>query len=92
MDIEKIQNLIAWAHKSISGWFCFKDAGQVTHVSDFNIPLLKSKLPVAANKIADQIDVRNYPRRPECNLSLNEKSSLSSHLTYGSAELSGEQK
>ena len=70
----------------------FKDSCRLTRVRDFNIVVLKSKLPVASDKIVSQIDATNFPRRPDHSLSLNEKSSLYSQLAYGSGEMSGDQK
>lgn len=70
----------------------FKDSCRLTRVRDFNILVLKSKLPVSSNKIVDQIDATNFPRRPDHALSLNEKSSLYSQLAYGSGQISADQK
>lgn len=70
----------------------FKDSCRLTRVRDFNILVLKSKLPVSSNKIVDQIDATHFPRRPDHTLSLNEKSSLYSQLAYGSGQMSADQK
>ena len=70
----------------------FKDSCRLTRVRDFNILVLKSKLPVSSNKIVDQIDATHFPKRPDHTLSLNEKSSLYSQLAYGSGQMSADQK
>lgn len=70
----------------------FKDSCRLTRVRDFNILILKSKLPVISDKIVAQINSTSFPRRPDHYLSLNEKSSRYSQLAYGSGEMSADQK
>lgn len=62
----------------------FRDTCRLTRVRDFNVLILRSKLPVSSRQIVDQLDSLNFPRRPEATTSLNQKSSKFSQVTFGS--------
>lgn len=62
----------------------FRDTCRLTRVRDFNVLILRSKLPVSSRQITDQLDSLDFPRRPEADQSLNQKSSKFSQVTFGS--------
>lgn len=64
----------------------FKDACRLTRVRDFNILIMRSKLPVNSQAISEQLDALNFPKRTESDLSLNQKSGQYSQLTFGSGQ------
>ena len=67
----------------------FKDACRLTRIRDFNVLVLRSKLPVASEQIVNQIDSLHFPRRAETSLSLHQKAEMFSQLTFGSGRTSG---
>jgi hypothetical protein len=64
----------------------FKDRCRLTRVKDFNILILRSKLPVASEVIASQIDSTTFPLRDDSALTLNQKALKYSQLNFGSGE------
>ena len=62
----------------------FKDVCRLTRVRDFNVLIMRSKLPVNSQTITDQLSDSSFPKRSESNLSLNQKSGQYSQLTFGS--------
>lgn len=64
----------------------FQDTCRLTRVRDFNILIMRSKLPVKSQAITEQLEALNFPRRTESDLSLNEKSGQYSQLTFGSGQ------
>ena len=66
----------------------FKDACRLTRVRDFNVLVLRSKLPVPSAVISKQLDSFRFPRRPEKHLTLNQKSDAFSQLKFGSGQSS----
>lgn len=65
----------------------FKDKCRLTRVRDFNVLVLRSKLPVSSEAIHTQIDNLDFPRRSEQNITLNEKSVSFSQLAFGSGHV-----
>ena len=66
----------------------FKDACRLTRVRDFNVLVLRSKLPVPSAVISKQLDSFRFPRRSEKHLTLNQKSDAFSQLNFGSGQSS----
>lgn len=64
----------------------FQDTCRLTRVRDFNILIMRSKLPVKSQAITEQLEALNFPRRTESDLSLNQKSGQYSQLTFGSGQ------
>jgi cephalosporin hydroxylase len=64
----------------------FKDTCRLTRVRDFNVLIMRSKLPVKSQTIADQLARLNFPRRTEADLLLGQKSALYSQVTFGSGK------
>ncbi len=64
----------------------FKDTCRLTRVRDFNIVIMRSKLPVPSEAIAAQIERLNFPQRLGHEISLNEKSHRFSQRTFGTGE------
>ena len=64
----------------------FKDTCRLTRVRDFNILIMRSKLPVNSQTIGEQLDALSFPKKAESDLSLNQKSGLYSQLTFGSGQ------
>lgn len=62
----------------------FKDKCRLTRVRDFNILIMRSKLPVDSQAIAGQLDALNFPKRTGSDLPLNHQSDRYSQLTFGS--------
>ena len=62
----------------------FKDKCRLTRVRDFNILIMRSKLPVSSDEISAQLEAAAFPRRNLDGVSLNEQSALFSQLTFGS--------
>ena len=62
----------------------FENSSRLTRVRDFNILVMRSKLPVPADNILSQLLGSAFPRRSDDDLSLNQKSSSFSQLTFGS--------
>ena len=62
------------------------DTCRLTRVRDFNILIMHSKLPVSSKNIVHQIDGLQFPKRPDDDVSLNQKSGRFSQLTFGSGE------
>jgi hypothetical protein len=65
-----------------------KDKCRLTRVRDFNILIMRSKLPVSSENICAQLEAMNFPRRSTDGLSLNKQSALFSQLTFGSGSAS----
>jgi hypothetical protein len=65
-----------------------KDKCRLTRVRDFNILIMRSKLPVSSENINAQLEAMTFPRRSPGDLSLNEQSALFSQLTFGSGSKS----
>jgi hypothetical protein len=61
-----------------------KDKCRLSRVRDFNILIMRSKLPVVSESILAQLDAMTFPRRNSDEVSLNEQSALFSQLTFGS--------
>ena len=61
-----------------------KDACRLTRVRDFNILVLRSKLPVSSEVIEQQIKKTAYPHHDDDEKSLREKALLYSQLSFGS--------
>jgi hypothetical protein len=66
----------------------FKDKCRLTRVRDFNILIMRSKLPVSSENILTQLTATTFPRRHTGGVSLNEQSALFSQLTFGSGSQS----
>jgi hypothetical protein len=62
-----------------------KDKCRLTRVRDFNILIMRSKLPVPSENILAQLAATTFPQRRTDDVSLNEQSALFSQLTFGSA-------
>ena len=62
----------------------FKDKCRLTRVRDFNILIMRSKLPVSSDEISAQLEAAAFPRRNLDGVSLNEQSALFSQRTFGS--------
>ena len=62
----------------------FRNSCRLTRVRDFNVLIMRSKLPVDSRHIVDQLNSLNFPKRPDDDLSLNQKSGRFSQLTFGS--------
>ena len=62
----------------------FRNTCRLTRVRDFNVLIMRSKLPVDSRHIVDQLNSLNFPKRPDDDLSLNQKSGRFSQLTFGS--------
>lgn len=61
-----------------------KDKCRLTRVRDFNILIMRSKLPVSSDEISAQLEAAAFPRRNLDGVSLNEQSALFSQRTFGS--------
>jgi hypothetical protein len=61
----------------------FIDKCRLTRVRDFNILIMRSKLPVSSENILAQLAATTFPRRHTDGVSLNEQSALFSQLTFG---------
>lgn len=66
----------------------FKDKCRLTRVRDFNILIMRSKLPVSSDNILAQLAATTFPRRDTGGVSLNEQSAMFSQLTFGSGSQS----
>lgn len=64
----------------------FRDTCRLTRVRDFNILIMRSKLPVKSQAITEQLEALNFPKRNESDLSLNQKSDQYSQLAFGSGQ------
>lgn len=62
----------------------FKDKCRLTRVRDFNILIMRSKLPVSSDEISAQLEAAAFPRHNLDGVSLNEQSALFSQRTFGS--------
>lgn len=62
----------------------FMDSSRLTRVRDFNVLIMRSKLPVPSDDILAQLDSLAFPRRAEDELSLSQKALRFSQLTFGS--------
>lgn len=60
-----------------------EDKCRLTRVRDFNILIMRSKLPVSSEDIRSQLEATTFPRRNSDDLSLNEQSARFSQLTFG---------
>ena len=60
-----------------------EDGCRLTRVRDFNILIMRSKLPVSSEDIHAQLEAMTFPRRNTDSVSLNEQSALFSQLTFG---------
>ena len=72
--------------KMLLGRQSFRDTFRLTRVRDFNILIMRSKLPVPSEAITLQLNRTSYPKRGDGGLSLNQKSSQFSQITFGSGE------
>jgi hypothetical protein len=61
-----------------------EDGCRLTRVRDFNILIMRSKLPVSSEDILAQLAATTFPRRHTDGVSLNEQSTRFSQLTFGS--------
>jgi hypothetical protein len=61
----------------------FEDKCRLTRVRDFNILIMRSKLPVPSKDIRSQLNATTFPRRTTDNVSLNEQSALFSQIAFG---------
>jgi len=64
----------------------FLDSCRLTRVRDFNILVMRSKLPVSSHDIEKQIDRVAFPRISEDQESLNSKSTMYSQIGFGAGE------
>lgn len=64
----------------------FRDASRLSRVRDFNVLIMRSKLPVESDAITAQLERSHFPRRAENELLLNQKAARFSQLSYGSGE------
>lgn len=64
----------------------FTDSCRLTRVRDFNILVMRSKLPVPSEKIIAQLTKLDFPRRSDFELSLKHKSARFSQISFGSGE------
>lgn len=64
----------------------FADKCRLTRVRDFNVLILRSKLPVASSLIAQQIDRTTFPRKGDGDLALGAASAVFSQIGFGSGE------
>ena len=60
-----------------------KDKCRLTRVRDFNILIMRSKLPVPSEDIRAQLEATTFPRRNTEHVSLNEQSALFSQRAFG---------
>lgn len=60
-----------------------KDKCRLTRVKDFNILIMRSKLPVSSEDIRAQLETTTFPRRNTEHVPLNEQSALFSQRTFG---------
>ena len=65
----------------------FMDASRLTRVRDFNILIMRSKLPVSVDRIKAQIEASDFPKWPDDTSDLSEKSRTFSQWQFGSGEL-----
>ena len=61
-----------------------EDGCRLTRVRDFNILIMRSKLPVSSEDILAQLAATTFPRSHTDGVSLNEQSAQFSQLTFGS--------
>jgi cephalosporin hydroxylase len=64
----------------------FSDSCRLTRVRDFNILIMRSKLPVSKQTIINQLDQLGFPKRPDNESTLNERARQFSQLTFGSGK------
>ena len=62
----------------------FRDNCRLTRIRDFNVLILKSKLPVDSEAVELQIDRANFPRRSDEKNADRSRSSIYSQLEFGS--------
>ena len=62
----------------------FRDKCRLTRIRDFNVLILKSKLPVDSEAVELQIDRENFPRRSDEKSANRSRSSIYSQLEFGS--------
>lgn len=60
-----------------------KDKCRLTRVRDFNILIMRSKLPVSSEDIRAKLEATTFPWRNTEHVSLNEQSALFSQRTFG---------
>ena len=60
------------------------DTWRLTRVKDFNVLIMRSKLPVATEIIKAQLAQTNFPNRPDADVSLSEKSAQFGQISFGS--------
>tara|TARA_X000001036_G_C20525903_1_gene744124 strand:- start:98 stop:919 length:822 start_codon:yes stop_codon:yes gene_type:complete len=63
-----------------------RDQCRLTRVRDFNVLIMRSKLPVPSADIVGQLNGLDFPRRRDDELSLNEKAARFAQLTFGSGK------
>jgi len=76
--------------RAIIGRPLFLNQSRLTRVRDFNVLILKSKLPVDASTIEKQILGTLFPRHDDSSFSLAEKSKRFSQITYGAGKIDHE--
>lgn len=64
----------------------FLDSCRLSRVRDFNVLIMRSKLPVPSKYILAQLERLGFPNRQDADLSLHEKSAEFSQITFGAGE------
>ena len=64
----------------------FVDKCRLTRVRDFNVLVLRSKLPVASSLISQQIDRTMFPQTAEGDLAPGQASAVFSQIGFGSGQ------
>ena len=80
-------SLASMFQKAIANLSNFKDTCRLTRVRDFNVLVLRSKLPVQSDAIIAQINALDFPRRAEGATTLVQKSETFSQLRFGSGDV-----
>ena len=64
----------------------FVDKCRLTRVRDFNVLVLRSKLPVASSLISQQIDRTMFPQKADAGLAPGQASTVFSQIGFGSGQ------
>lgn len=64
----------------------FDNSCRLTRVRDFNVLIMRSKLPVSSENILAQINELEFPRRQDGEMSLHNKAARFSQITFGAGE------
>lgn len=68
----------------------FRDGGRLTRVRDFNILIIRSRVPVETQVIIKQIHATFFPKHDDELLTLREKAKRYSQITFGKGKASGQ--